>query len=226
MNFWELFKKNREEIGTISTIIISLSALAVSLLTAQYTNLQTTVTKAQNAPAIKFQIENKKGVESLKTINVGGPAFDFKINTQTYIRLKYSTKDNIRREKLIPINGYFFINVPTYDVKDLLNTEYTNIYISTPNKDIKVKEVIIEFNKRISGKSNGIAELIHVCDLSYTDLFGDVHKSSYLISGFERKRLDVTSREIFNLTMLQHNQLDADGITLDQVLANANEMLL
>ena len=226
MKFWTYIKTNHELIGTISTIVISLAALAVAVLTAQYTNLQASVTKAQNAPVLKFNIEDSgKGVESLTVINIGGPAIEFKMDTQTFIKVKYLTNDYKEKEELIPLDGYFYVSAPTHDVKDVLISQYTNIYFSQPNSGIKAKKIIMEFNKQMakSGRYT-IAELAHLCKISYSDIFKESHNGSYVVTEFERKRLDKQGVEKLTSTLAAKKRMNADNITLDQFFSAIPEI--
>lgn len=196
-------------IGTLSFMAIFLSIKTNSIYT-----YQARIAEQQTMPQINIiqnqifnEVEQKYTDEILLINNEGEALTNFNSQNAVFYKINYKDGDEYK-EKVIPINGYYFYLSLTGRAKGLLaeNGGYHN-----NQKYIDLQRQLRDYVKN-NGKEIGVIDLQRYLEVSYKDILGKFHVEYYILGVGKATQLEeMEGQKIFK----RYNDSYKNGEILD-----------
>lgn len=203
-------------LNIVSAIFIGVASICLSLASYRISVQQTEVSKVEHRPffyisnSFSWDDKGKKIVqETINVHNIGAPIANVDIDIQELLSLEYKNKGGYYVKKTFPLNGYYFVNQPTGNPKNLLGTSwgyenyksFSELYRQARDKKYFSKRGVVTL------------DVISIVKISYLNRLGRTHVRYFVDEEMVDKHVYEEYRKYRdNLKMIDIDEVSADSL--------------
>lgn len=212
--------RNKIFFDIFSSILLSIMALIVSIVSCQINNRQLKNEELINMPRFKiskkqFTYETNNDSEKLTIENVGGYASNYIIDKKVFLSCKYyPLNGEENRQIYLPIDDVLDTSIPYNNYTGIIKESYSITTIKNFNK-LYQQSLNIE-------KGNLEIELLYYIVISYVDFRNQQHVNYFKVDNVYGGREINRGENLDELFSLQYPRYRISQITFNQILELLN----